>query len=134
VKALPAKVSKGLTVGSRLRVVDNSGAKVVEIISVKTVKTVKRRRASAGIGDLVTCTVKQGTPEMKHKLVQCVIIRQKKPFKRRDGTRIKFHDNAAVVIKDVKEGLPKGTRMKGAMPKEVLIRYPKLSKLGGIIV
>ncbi len=133
-KAISSKITRGLPVGARLIVPDNSGAKIVEIISVKNYKGVKRRIASAGIGDLIICAVKSGTPEMRHKIVNCVIIRQKKEIRRPDGTRIKFHDNAAIVLRDVKEGLPKGSVIKGPVAKEVIERWPKIGKIASIVV
>jgi len=62
-----------------------------------------------------------------------VIVRQKKEYRRVDGTRIKFEDNAAVVLKDDK-GNPKGTRFKGAIAKEACERWPGIAKLARIVV
>ncbi len=133
-KAISSKITRGLPVGARLTVADNSGAKIVEIIGVKNYKGVKRRIASAGIGDLVLCSVKTGNPDMRHKIVNCVIIRQRREIRRPDGTRIKFHDNAAIVLRDVKEGLPKGSIIKGPVAKEVIERWPKIGKIANIVV
>ena len=112
---------------------DNSGAKLLRLISVKGSKTVKGRSPSAGIGDLIQASVKKGRPDMRKQVVFAVIVRQKKEYRRADGTRIKFEDNAAVVVKDLM-GNPKGTMIKGAIAKEVCTRWPLLSKIGSIIV
>jgi large subunit ribosomal protein L14 len=78
-------------------------------------------------------TVVKGTPEMRNKVVFAVIIRQRKEFRRADGTRVSFEDNAAVVLKDDK-GNPKGTLIKGAVAKEACERWPGIAKLASVIV
>ncbi len=131
-QALKAKVTRGLPVGSRIETCDNSGAKVIKIFSVKGHNTVKGKRSAAGIGDMVLATVKRGRPEMRKQVVLAVIVRQKKSYRRPDGTRIKFEDNAAVILKDDK-GNPKGTLFKGPIAKEACDRWPGISKLANII-
>jgi len=132
-KALEAKIVKSLPVGSRISVCDNSGAKIIKIFSVKRCKTVKGRYPAAGVGDLVNASIIKGKPGMKSQVVQAVIVRQKKEYKRTDGTRIKFEGNAAVVLKDDK-GNPKGTIFKGPIAKEAAQRWPGISKVAKIIV
>ncbi len=132
-QALKAKISKGLQIGSWLSTCDNSGAKIIKVISVKGQKTVKGRKPKAGVADLILASVKKGKPEMRKEVVFAVIVRQKKEYKRADGTRIKFEDNAAVVLKDDK-GNPKGTIFKGAIAKEACERWPGVAKLANIIV
>ncbi|TLZ54920.1 MAG: 50S ribosomal protein L14, partial [Methanobacteriota archaeon] len=87
-KGLPGRQTRGLQTGSRLDCIDNTGAKIVEIISVKGYKGVRRRRASAGIGALLVVTVKKGSPEMRKQVVNAVIVRQRRPFRRPDGTMV----------------------------------------------
>ena len=132
-KANKSKVTRGLTLGSQLPTCDNSGAKVLKIVSVKKMKTTKKRPASCGIGDLVMAAVKKGKPEMRKQVVFAVIVRQKKSFRRPDGVRVRFEDNAAVVLKDDK-GNPKGTIFKGPIAKEAAARWPGVSKVASIIV
>jgi large subunit ribosomal protein L14 len=132
-QAVKATITRALPVGSEIKTCDNSGAKVIRIFSVKNMKTVKGRLAAAGISDLVLATVKKGKPEMRKQVVFAVIVRQKKEYKRIDGTRIKFADNAAVVLKDDK-GNPKGTIFKGAIAKEACDRWPGIAKIANIIV
>src|SRR3972149_4533649 len=116
-KALNAKITRALPVGSKIPVCDNSGAKVIKIFSVKGAKTVKGRYPAAGVGDLVNASVVKGKPGSKKQTVLAIIVRQKKEYRRQDGTRIKFEDNAAIVLKDDK-GNPKGTIFKGPIAKE----------------
>lgn len=132
-QALKSKVTRGLAHGSMVATCDNSGAKLLKIISVKKLKTVKNRHPSAGVGDLVLASVVKGKPEVRGQVVFAIIVRQRKAYKRPDGTRIKFEDNSAVVLKDEK-GNPKGTIFKGAIAKEATIRWPGVAKLASIIV
>ena len=82
---------------------------------------------------MVLASVKKGRPDMAKEVVFAVIVRQKKEFRRPDWTRIKFEDNAAVVVKDEK-GNPKGTLLKGPIAKEACDRWPGISKLAKIVV
>lgn len=132
-KAVGSNVTRGLPVGSQIPTCDNSGAKLVEIISVLGHKTVKGRRQAAGVGDMCIVTVKRGKPDMRKQVVQAIIVRQKKEYKRADGMRIKFEDNACVVCKDEK-GNPKGTFLKGAIAKEASERWPAVANVASIIV
>ncbi len=132
-KAVPAKITKALPVGCQVNTCDNSGAKVLKIFNVRKQKTVKGRLASARVGDLVMASVRKGKPEMRKQVVFAVIVRQKKEYRRPDGIRIKFEDNAAVVLKDDK-GNPKGTIFKGPIAKEACNRWPGIAKVARIIV
>jgi large subunit ribosomal protein L14 len=112
---------------------DNSGARILRVIGVYNAKTVKGRKPSAGVGDKVMCSVVEGKPEMRKTVVIAVIVRQRMPYRRRDGTHIRFEDNAAVVIKD-DLGNPKGTLIKGPIAKEAAERYPLVAKIASSIV
>ena len=133
-KAIRRRNSRGLPIGAYVSVVDNSGARVVKIISVKGYKTVKRQLECAGVGDLITGNVIKGKPDMKHTVVKCVIVRQKQEYKRLDGTTICFETNGAVVIKDEKTFSPKGTLIKGPIGKEVGERFPVVARIASTIV
>ena len=132
-QALKSRVTKALPVYCKIETCDNSGAKLLKIFTVVGAKTVKGRIASAGVGDLIMATVKRGKPEMRKQVVFAIIVRQKKEYRRADGTRIKFEDNAAVVLKDDK-GNPKGTIFKGAIAKEACERWPGVAKIASIVV
>ena len=116
-QALKSRVTRALPVYCKVDTCDNSGAKILKIFTVVGLKTVKGRIASAGVGDLVQASVVRGRPDMRKTVVYAIIVRQKKEFRRSDGMRIKFEDNAAVVVKDDK-GNPKGTIFIGAIAKE----------------
>jgi len=130
---LKARVTRALPVGCRLETCDNSGAKILKIFTVVGLKTVKGRISSCGVSDLVMASVVRGRPDMRKQVVYAVIVRQKKEYRRADGTRIKFEDNSAVVLKDDK-GNPKGTIFKGAIAKEACERWPGIAKIASIVV
>lgn len=132
-QAVKARVTRGLQKGSVIPTCDNSGAKVLRIVSIKKVKATKKRNLSCGVGDIVLASVKRGKPEMRKQVVFAVIVRQKREYRRLNGTRVKFEDNAAVVLKDDK-GNPKGTIFKGPIAKEAASRWPGVSKVASIIV
>ncbi|MEM4714190.1 MAG: 50S ribosomal protein L14 [Candidatus Nanoarchaeia archaeon] len=133
-KAVKSTISKALPLGARIEAADNSGAKIIQIISVKGYKTRTKELMAAGIADLVNVAVKVGNPDMIHKVAPAVIVRQKKEFTRPEGIKVKFEDNAAVILKDVRLGLPKGTLVKGPIAKEVAIRWPAIAKLATMVL
>ena len=101
---------------TRLRVADNTGAR--EILCIRVVGGHKRRYA--GVGDIITATVKQATPQgaiKKGEVVRAVVVRTKKPFGRDDGTYIGFDENAAVIIDQ--QNNPRGTRIFGPVAREL---------------
>ena len=128
---LTAKITKPITVGTRLLCDDNSGAKIVEVINVIGWHARLRRYPSAGIGDIVMVAVKKGKPEMVKKKEKAVIVRQKKEY-RRGKERVRFEDNACVLIDD--QGLPKGTEIKGCVAREIAERYPKVVGIASSVV
>jgi large subunit ribosomal protein L14 len=132
-KAVKAKITDGLQKGSYVDACDNSGAKTLKIFSVKRSKTVLGRNAGAGVADLVLASVVKGRPDMRKQVVFAVIVRQKREYMRYNGMRVKFEDNAAVVLKDDK-GNPKGTLFKGPIAKEVAERWPLVAKLANMLV
>tara|TARA_Y100000310_G_scaffold342247_1_gene444610 strand:- start:23115 stop:23516 length:402 start_codon:yes stop_codon:yes gene_type:complete len=132
-QAIKSKITKGIPVGTQLETCDNSGAKLLKVFTVVGSKTTKGKNPAAGVADLVVASVRRGRPDMRKQVVFAVIVRQKKEYKRADGTRIKFEDNSAVVLKDDK-GNPKGTIFKGAIAKEVTERWPGIAKIASIVV
>lgn len=101
---------------SRLLVCDNSGAK--EILCIRVLGGTRRRYAR--VGDVIVATVKQASPSgavRKKSVIRAVVVRTRNPIKRKDGSTIKFDDNAAVIIGEDK--LPKATRIFGPVPREL---------------
>ena len=131
-KAMSANITGGVQVESYLKCADNSGADEIQIIAVKGYKGVKSRRAPAGVGDVIFCTVKKGDPKIRHEVVQAVIIRQRKEYKRANGLRVAFEDNAAVLVNE--KGEPRGTRIKGPVAREAIERFSTIGKISSIVV
>lgn len=131
-KAVSAKTTAGLNIGSYLVSSDNSGAKIVKIVAVKRGKGRKGKQGCAKISDWVKVSIKKGLPDMKGKVFDAIVIRQKKPYRRLNGERIAFEDNAVAVLKDEK-GNPKGTQIKGPIAREVLERWPSVAKIASIV-
>lgn len=131
-KQISAKATRGLPVGTRCVCTDNSGAKEVEIISVIKYKTRLRGLQTAGIASLVNVVIKKGKPAMRKKMERAVVVRVKKEYRRKNGWRISFEDNA-VVLTDAK-GFPKGSEVKGCVAKEVGERYPKIAGLSAAVI
>jgi len=132
-KGVGAKLTKSLNIGSLVLASDNSGARIVKIVSVKHGKSTKGRQQYAKIGDWVKVSSRKGDPKMKGQVFDAVVIRQKKPFRRNTGERIAFTDNAVALLKDEK-GNPKGTQIKGPIAKEVGERWPFLNKIAKYVV
>ncbi|BDB97648.1 MAG: 50S ribosomal protein L14 [Saccharolobus sp.] len=127
---------KGLTPGiqhyTRVTVADNSGAKEAMIIGVYGYRGVLRRIPFANVADMVMVSVKKGTPEVRKQKFRAVIIRQRMPYRRPDGTWIAFEDNAVVIINP--DGTPKGTEIRGPVAKEAAERWPKIASLATLVV
>jgi large subunit ribosomal protein L14 len=117
-----------IQVGTQLRVADNTGAKLAECIHV--VGTYGKRYAT--VGDIITCAVKQAIPHApvkKSDVVKAVVVRTKKEIKRKDGTCLRFDENACVIV-DADKGEPKGTRIFGPIAREVRRRgFVKIASL-----
>ncbi len=131
-KALGSKIPRALQTGSRMVCADNTGARVVEVVSVDRYHGVRRRQPKLGLGDVATVSVKKGTPDMRKKLVKAVVVRQKKEFRRPSGLRVSFEENAMVLIND--NGDPRGTEIKGPVAREVAARFPKIASMATIII
>jgi large subunit ribosomal protein L14 len=127
-----ARISRGLPAGSVLRCADNTGARELRLIQVMGYKGRLRRYPSAAVGDKITISVRHGTPDMRKKIFQAVIVRQRKPYRRADGLWVQFEDNAAVII--TPEGEMKGSEIRGPVAKEAAERWPRIASASSIIV
>ena len=132
-KAISARINRGINVGSNIEICDNSGGKSLRVFTIMGLKTTRSRRPAGAIGDLVMGSVVEGKPDIRKQVVLAIIVRQKKEYRRLDGIRIKFYNNAAVIVKDDK-GNPRGTQFKGPIAREVVDRWPAIGKLADIIV
>ena len=132
-RAVSARPTRGLNIGTILEACDNSGARICKIVGVKLCKTSKGRMTYAKIGDQVKVSVRKGDPKRKGEIFDAVLVRQRKPWRRITGERVCFSDNAVVLLKDEK-GNPKGTQIKGPIAKEVAERWQFLSKITKFVV
>jgi large subunit ribosomal protein L14 len=132
-KAVAARLTKGLNVGSLVNAADNSGARIVRIVGANRSKTRRGRQQYVKIGDWVRVSVRAGNPELKGQVFEAVVIRAKKPFRRYTGERVAFTDNAVALMKDEK-GNPKGTQIKGPIAREVGDRYPFVAKIAKFVL
>lgn len=125
-------ISRGLPVGATIHCTDNTGAKKLRIIQVYGYKGRLKRLPSACVGDMVVVSVKKGTPDMRRQMLPAVIVRQKKPFRRADGSWVQFEDNAAVIM--TPEGELKGSDIRGPVAKEAAERWPRIASAASIII
>ena len=132
-KPLGSNITRSLDIGSELICADNSGAKELKIIGVKSTKGRRSRRDSAGIGDKVKVKILRGDQEVKHQVFDAVIVRQTKEYQRPNGMRVKFEVNAAVLVEE-ETGLPKGNVTRGPIAKEVVQRYGPVGKIASQVV
>lgn len=132
-KAITARVTRGLNLGSEVLAADNSGARIVRIVSVKRGKSKKGRQQYAKVGDWVKVSVREGKPDMKGVVFDAVVIRQKKSYRRNTGERVAFEDNAVALLKDEK-GNPKGTMIKGPVAKEIHERWKEVAKIAQYVL
>lgn len=97
---------------------DNTGAR--RLMCIQVMGGYKKRYGR--IGDIITCVVKEANPHSmvkKSEIVKAVVVRARKETRRKDGSYIRFDDNAAVIITDLKNKEPKGTRIFGPIPREI---------------
>ncbi len=131
-KAVGTTITRCINHRAVINCADNSGAKLLRVFAVKGCKGRKSRQPKAGIGDIVMCAVVKGTPKIREETPWAIIIRQKKEIRRSDGTRVKFEDNAAILVNEKTE--PRGTEIKGPVAKEVIKRYSMVGKIARIVV
>jgi len=131
-EAMKADVTQGLEKGSLMTCADNTGARELKIISTQGYSGTINRHPKAGLGDKVTVSVTKGTPEMRRQVLDAVVVRQRKPIRRPDGTRVRFEDNAAVIVDENDD--PRGTEIKGPIAREVAERFGAIASTATMIV
>ncbi|PPD77048.1 hypothetical protein GOBAR_DD26023 [Gossypium barbadense] len=149
------RMSLGLPVAATVNCADNTGAKNLYIISVKGIKGRLNRLPSACVGDMVMATVKKGKPDLRKKVLPAVIVRQRKPWRRKDGVYMYFEaklmyqpypntgcfsdsdlvlsaDNAGVIVNP--KGEMKGSAITGPIGKECADLWPRIASAANAIV
>ena len=126
------RMALGCPVACVLNCCDNTGAKNMFIIAVKGIKGRLNRLPAACPGDMILCSVKKGKPEMKKKVHPGIVVRQRRPWRRKDGTFIYFEDNAGVIANA--KGEMKGSGITGPVAKEAADLWPKVASHAGAIL
>merc|ERR1712045_755757 len=103
----------------------NTGAKNLYVIAVGGIRGRLNRLPAAGSGDMVVATVKKGKPELRKKVMPAVVIRQRKPIRRKDGQFIYFEDNAGVIVNN--KGEMKGSAILGPVSRECADLWPRIA-------
>ena len=124
-QGISGRVTRGLPTKAKMTCADNTGAKVVELISVLKIGGTLRRYPAAGVGDLIRVSVKKGTPDTRRQIYTAVIIRQRRPFRRVDGTWVQFSENAVVLTNE--RGEVTGSDIKGPVAREAAERWPRIA-------
>ena len=132
-KAVAARITRGLNIGSNLLASDNSGARIVRITGVKHGKSRKGRQQTARVVDYVKVSVQAGKPDMIGIVFDAIVIRQRKSYRRLTGEHVMFEDNAVALMKDDK-GNPKGTQIKGVMAREAADRWSVAAKIAQFVL
>eukprot|EP01115_Flamella_aegyptia_P000973 TRINITY_DN1154_c0_g1_i1.p1 TRINITY_DN1154_c0_g1~~TRINITY_DN1154_c0_g1_i1.p1 ORF type:complete len:141 (+),score=41.96 TRINITY_DN1154_c0_g1_i1:53-475(+) len=126
------RMSAGLPVGALINCADNTGAKNLYIMSVVGIQGRLNRLPKAGVGDMVLATVKKGKPELRKKVLTAVVVRQRKPWRRKDGIFIYFEDNAGVIVNP--KGEMKGSQVTGPVGKECADLWPRIAGAANSVI
>jgi large subunit ribosomal protein L14 len=126
------KQAYGLQVGSKIKVADNSGARIVQIISVAGYSGRLNTYPKATVGDMVIASVKKGNPKMRRTIVRAIVVRQRRPYTRENGEMIAFEDNAVVVVNP--QGDPRSNEAKGPVAREAISRWPRIGTIATTVV
>ncbi|KAI7840357.1 60S ribosomal L23 [Chlorella sorokiniana] len=126
------RMTLGLPVAAVMNCADNSGAKNLYIISVHGWGARLNRLPAAAPGDMVMATVKKGKPDLRKKVMPAIVVRQRKAFRRKDGTYIYFEDNAGVIVNT--KGEMKGSAITGPVAKECADLWPRVAAAANTIV
>ena len=127
-----ARITCGLGTAALINCADNTGAKNLYIIACFGIRGHLSRLPKMSIGDMVLCSVKKGKPELRKKVLQAVVIRQRKAWRRRDGVYIYCEDNAGVIVNP--KGEMKGNAITGPVAKECANLWPRIASNAGSIV
>merc|ERR1712238_598861 len=129
---IKVKISNCLPVAAVMNRADNTGAKNLYMIAVGGIGARLNRMPAGSVGDMFLASVKKGKPELRKKVLQAVIIRQRKAYRRREGYFLYFEDNAAVIVNP--KGEMKGSAITGPVAKECSELWPRIAAHAGSIV
>ena len=124
-RGIAGRQTRGLPTGARLLVADNTGAKEAMLINVIGYVGTMRRNPAGGVGDMLKVSIKKGSPSTRRQMFNAVIVRQRRPFRRIDGTWVQFEDNACVITNE--KGEVQGSDIKGPVAREAAERWPRIA-------
>ncbi|MCS7105180.1 MAG: 50S ribosomal protein L14 [Thermofilaceae archaeon] len=122
----------GVFMESLVKVSDNSGARLAKVVGVLNIKTTWRKISGATVGDIVVVSIREGKPDLRKQIMHGIVIRQRRPYRRPDGTWIAFEDNAIALI--TPEGDPKGSEIHGPVAREAIERHPRIATMVTMVV
>ncbi len=125
-------IPRTLVTGSKINCADNSGAKELNLVNVIGYKGRLKRMPAACVGDMIVISVTRGSPDLRKNIFPAILVRQRKPYRRADGTWIQFEENAAVII--TPEGELRGSEIRGPVAKEAAQRWPRIAGAASMIV
>ena len=126
------KTATGIQVGTKIKVADNSGARIIQVISVAGYRGRLNRYPKASVGDMVIASVKKGNPKLRRTIVRAIVVRQRRPFTRESGEMIFFEDNAVVIVNP--QGDPRSNEAKGSIAREAINRWPRIGTIASTVV
>ena len=124
-RGIAGRQTRGLPTGARLLVADNTGAKEAMLINVIGYVGTMRRNPAGGVGVMLKVSIKKGSPSTRRQMFNAIIVRQRRPFRRVDGTWVQFEDNACVITNE--KGEVQGSDIKGPVAREAAERWPRIA-------
>ena len=124
-RGIAGRQTRGLPTGARLLVADNTGAKEAMLINVIGYVGTMRRNPAGGVGDMLKVSIKKGSPSTRRQMFNAIIVRQRRPFRRVDGTWVQFEDNACEITNE--KGEVQGSDIKGPVAREAAERWPRIA-------
>ncbi|KAG7799342.1 hypothetical protein KL929_001419 [Ogataea haglerorum] len=125
------RMSLALPTGAIMNCADNSGARNLYVLAVKGTGARLNRLPAASVGDMVMATVKKGKPDLRKKVMPAIVVRQAKPWRRKDGVFLYFEDNAGVIVNP--KGEMKGSAITGPVGKECADLWPRIASNSGVV-
>jgi large subunit ribosomal protein L23e len=126
------RITVAVVVEAELDITDNSGGKKARLIGVFGIKGRLNKLPGASVGSMVVFSCKKGKPELRKKVMQGVVVRQRKAWRRPDGVFMYFEDNALVIVNA--KGEMKGSAILGPVAKEAAELFPRIASNAGTVV
>eukprot|EP01017_Pseudomicrothorax_dubius_P001810 TRINITY_DN0_c661_g1_i2.p1 TRINITY_DN0_c661_g1~~TRINITY_DN0_c661_g1_i2.p1 ORF type:complete len:142 (+),score=47.46 TRINITY_DN0_c661_g1_i2:50-475(+) len=126
------RIALGLNVAALINCADNTGAKSIYMIAAFGIKGHLNRLPNASVGDMILVSVKKGKQDLRKKVLQAVVVRQRKAWRRKEGIFVYCEDNAGVIVNP--KGELKGSAITGPVAKECADMWPKIGSTAGTVI